>query len=174
MPNTSLVEVQYQEDNHPLSIPYRLAGLPRIEFDEAVKPIRAYLEQFNDNGELAKMMLVDNVTNHRAGQVYVRELRIPAGSFILSRVHKKPLVNIISQGRVIVVDTNGTNEYVAPCTFVSPAGTQRIVVAPEETVWNTAHITDVENPDELFNDLTCDNFAEYINYSHRIGQEVTT
>jgi hypothetical protein len=148
-----------------------LAGLHPQEFDKAVQPIREFLEQFNDDGKLAKMMLVDNVTNHLVDGLYVRELLLPAGSFVLSRVHKRSLVNIISKGRVIVIDSNGRNEYTAPHTFISGAGTQRLVFAPEETVWNTAHVTEVQDPDELVDDLTFDNYDEFISYSKQLRHQ---
>lgn len=171
MPNTSLGKSTYKEGKNLLSIPTKLAGLKPADFDEAIKPIRKYLEQFNDDGELAKLMLVDNVTHHITNGMYVRELLIPKGSYIISRVHKYSLVNIISKGSVIVVDSNGYNEYVAPCTFISEAGTQRIVIANEESVWNTVHKTDETNPDELVDKLTCDNYAEFISYSNQLTHQ---
>lgn len=173
-PNTSLVDTLHRKGIYLHDISTILAGLPPAEFDKEVRPLRAYLEQFNEDGELAKMMLEDNITNHMVDGLYVRELLIPEGSIILSRVHKRPLVNIISKGSVIVIDSNGHNEYTAPCTFVSKAGTQRVVYAPEETVWNTAHITDVSNPDELVDDLTFDNYDEFISYSNQLTHQELT
>lgn len=161
MQDSSLVKHLHTEGINFPQLSTTLAGLPAKEFDIAVRPLRKYLEQFDEDGELSQMMLVDNVTNHLVNGLYVRELLIPKGSLILSRVHKRPLVNIISKGHVIVIDTNGRNEYTAPCTFISPAGTQRVVFAPEETVWNTAHLTDVTDEDELVDDLTHDNYEEY-------------
>ena len=148
-----------------------LAGLPPAEFDMGVRPLRAYLETFDVDGKLSELMLVNNVTNHLVDGLYLRELMLPEGALILSRVHKRPLVNIISQGRVVVIDSNGKHEYEAPCTFISAAGTQRLVYAPEETVWNTAHLTDVTNPDELVDDLTCDNYVEFISYSNQLTHQ---
>lgn len=164
MPTTSSDEIRHEEILNVTT----LAGLPPAEFNEGVKPLRAYLEQFNEDGELAKMMLEDNVTNHMVDGLYVRELLIPKGSVILSRVHKRPLVNIISKGTVIVIDSNGRNEYTAPHTFISVAGTQRVVIAPEEAVWNTAHVTEVTNPDELVDDLSFDNYDEFVSYSNQL------
>ena len=148
-----------------------LAGLSPVKFDEEVRPLRSYLEQFDQDGKLSEMMLVNNVTNHLVDGLYVRELLIPAGALILSRVHKRPLVNIISKGRVVVIDSNGHNEYVAPATFISSAGTQRVVVAGEETVWNTAHLTAVTNPDELVDDLTLNDYQEFISYSNQLTHQ---
>ena len=171
MLNTSLGDPSHKEILNISSISTELAGLPPADFDKAVRPLRKYLEQFNDTGELAQMMLVDNVTNHIVDGLYVRELLIPKGSLIISRVHKRPLVNVISKGEVVVIDSNGRNEYTAPCTFISPAGTQRVVFALEESVWNTAHITNVSDPDELVDDLTSDNYEEFISYSNQLTHQ---
>lgn len=169
-----MVSVPHEEIKNISAISTSLSGLPPKEFDEAVRPLREHLEQYNEDGKLAEMMLVDNVTNHLVDGLYVRELKIPQGSVILSRVHKRPLVNIISKGHVIVIDSNGHNEYTAPHTFISAAGTQRVVYAPEDSVWNTAHLTEVTNPDELVDDLTCDNFVEFISYSQQLTHQELT
>lgn len=174
MQNTSLVKQTHEEITSISQISTTLAGLPPAEFDKEIRPLRKYLDQFNDTGELAQLMLVDNVTNHIVDGLYVRELLIPQGSIIISRVHKRPLVNIISKGHVVVIDSNGHNEYTAPCTFISQAGTQRLVYAPEETVWNTAHLTDVTDPDELVDDLTSDNYEEFISYSNQLTHQELT
>ena len=171
MQRTSLVNAYHTEGINLHEISTTLAGLPPVEFDEAVKPLREYLDTFNEDGKLAELMLVKNVTHHLADGLYVRELLLPEGAFVLSRVHRKSLVNIISKGHVIVIDSNGCNEYIAPCTFTSQAGTQRIVYAPEESVWNTAHVTDEQNPDELVDDLTFDNYGEFISYSHQLQHQ---
>lgn len=174
MLDTSLVEVAHGDITEIPSIAAlqkNLAGLHPVEFDKAVRPIRKFLDQFNEGGELAQLMLVDNVTNHFVDGLYVRELLLPAGAFVLSRVHKKPLINIISQGYVIVIDSNGYNEYEAPCTFTSEAGTQRIVYAPVETVWNTAHPTDVQNKDDIVDELTSDNYEDYLAISHQLAHQ---
>lgn len=171
MQPTSLVNSYHTEGINLQKISTTLAGLPPAEFDIAIKPLREYLEQFDEDGKLSELMLVKNVTNHLVDGLYVRELLLPEGSFVLSRVHKKSLVNIISKGYVVVIDSNGRNEYTAPHTFISQAGTQRIVYAPEESVWNTVHITDVQNTDELVDDLTFDNYKEFISYSHKLTQQ---
>jgi hypothetical protein len=173
MQNTSLGKWSHKEGTKLLTNVTKLAGLSPASFDEAVKPIREYLQQFDEDGALSKLMLEDNITNHKVGDLYVRELLIPQGSFILSRVHKRPLVNIISKGKVTVIDSNGQTEYTAPSTFISPAGTQRIVLASEETVWNTAHITNVVDHDELVDDLTSDNYAEFVTYINQLEHKET-
>lgn len=173
MPNTSLdkSEHDYKKDIISLHSLSTLAGLPPVDFDEAIKPLRKKLEVFDQDGEQSKLFLQDNVTNHTIGGMYVRELLIPQGALIISRVHKFPTINIISKGRVVVIDSLGRNEYVAPCTFMSNAGTQRMVVALEETVWNTTHIATEKTPDELVDELTFDNYSEFISYSKQLTHQ---
>lgn len=156
--------------NLPVHIP-DLIGLPSIEFDTAVRPLKEYLKQFDEDGQLSKLMLVDNVTHHKAGDTYVRELLLPEGSLVLSRVHKRPLVNILSKGHAIVIDTNGYNEYTAPCTWVSPEGTQRLVYCPTETVWNTAHVTTANTADDLVEDLTSEDYQQYLSSSRQLTKQ---
>lgn len=170
MRHTSLVKRRHEEINLS-TIATTLAGLPPAEFNEQVKPLREYLDKFNEDGAMSQLMLVDNVTNHLVEGLYVRELKLPVGALILSRVHKRPLVNIISKGNVIVVDSNGCIEYEAPSTFISPAGTQRVVFAKKETIWNTAHVTKVTNPDELVDDLSFDNYEKFISYSKQLEHQ---
>jgi hypothetical protein len=174
MQNTSSANIDKTTHEDISNIPTmirKLAGLKPAKFDKAVVPIRKYLEQFDEGGKLSKLMLTDNVTHHLADGVYVRELELPVGSVVLSRVHKRALVNIISKGYVIVVDSNGTNQYTAGSTFVSKAGTQRLVYALEDTIWNTAHVTDKTQPDELVEDLTFDNYEEFISYSNTLTHQ---
>jgi len=161
----------HKEGKYLFQNPTELAGLAPADFDKALVPIRKYLEQFDEDGKLGDLMLVQNVTNHLVDGLYVRELLIPKGSFIISRVHKRALVNIISTGKVVVVDSNGINEYTAPSTFISKSGTQRIVIAIEESVWNTVHKTDVTDTDDLVNDLTSDNYSDHIAYKQLTYQE---
>ena len=148
-----------------------LAGLSPVEFSEALIPIREYLESFDPDKELATMMTVDNITHHKAGDTYVREMLIPEGMLLLGRVHKRPLVNILSKGRTVIIDSNGKHTYVAPCTWVSQAGTQRLMFCPEETILNTAHVSKAECAEDFWDDLTVDNYEEYLRIEYQLTKQ---
>ena len=85
------------------------------------------------------------VTHHFADGVYGREIFIPKGVLVAGRIHKTEHISIISHGMVdVVVDYLETGKvetvtYVAPCTFISPPGTKRMVLAQEDTIWTTFH-----------------------------------
>lgn len=71
--------------------------------------------------------------------VYCREITMPEGLIIEGRIHRHSHLNIISEGRCVVLTEGGFEEIVAPCTFISEAGTKRLVYCSETTVWTTVH-----------------------------------
>lgn len=73
---------------------------------------------------------------------YGREMTIPKGTLIIGKIHKHAHLNIISKGRARVITEFGPMEIVAPYTFVSAPGTKRIVLAEEEVIWTTIHVTE--------------------------------
>jgi len=73
--------------------------------------------------------------------VYAREMSIPKGVLLMGKLHRTEHINVISKGRLKVLTENGVVEIVAPYTFVSGTGTQRLGYALEDTVWTTFHPT---------------------------------
>lgn len=95
------------------------------------------------------------VTHHFAPMQYAREMLIRAGLLVVGRVHNKACINVISAGACTVYTVGEGESYIeAPCTFVSQADTQRVIVAHTDTVWTTVHITDKTDPDEILRELT--------------------
>ena len=71
--------------------------------------------------------------------LYVREVRMPAGTVAVGLRHKQAHVCIVSAGRCLVVAEDGVKEVEAPSTFVVPVGRRNCVHAITETVWTTVH-----------------------------------
>ena len=85
------------------------------------------------------------VTNLFAPGIYWREMAIPAGTFAMGHKHKTEHVNVMLSGRVRVLVDGNVEELSAPQVFVSPPGTQKLVLALEDTRWANVHA----NPDDL-------------------------
>ncbi len=83
-------------------------------------------------------------SHHFAPGVYIRELRIPAGTCLTGKIHRGAHLNIISAGRIAVLTEHGIVELSAPCTLRSDAGIKRVGFAIEDTVWSCIHA----NPDD--------------------------
>lgn len=92
-------------------------------------------------------------SHFHAPGMYGRELVIRKDELIVGKIHRYGHLNIISKGVIAVYSEFGIAIYSAPITFVSDAGTQRVVYAIEDTVWTTCHLADTENIDEIEKDI---------------------
>lgn len=72
--------------------------------------------------------------------MYIREVYIPTGSLVTSKIHKTQHPFTLSKGKVKVsIDGNDWIELSAPFTGITEAGTRRIVMVLEDCVWTTYH-----------------------------------
>lgn len=80
---------------------------------------------------------------------YAREMFIPKGTLIVGKIHRHQHLNFIQQGKVSVATEFGVKYLEAPCTFVSEVGLKRVVIAEEDTIWVTVHLTKYNNEEDL-------------------------
>lgn len=74
--------------------------------------------------------------------VYVREIFIPKGYVLTGKLHRHAHPNFLMSGEVIVVTEFGGREHLkGPLSMISKAGTKRAILALEDTVWITVHVT---------------------------------
>ena len=144
----------------------QLSGLTPVGFGEKIQGLTEFLQAQDGEEAITKTLTTTNVTNHFAEGLYGRELLIPKGVLVVSRVHKRPLINVISKGHVIILDVNGRREVQAPATFVDEkAGTQRVVYSVEETVWTTIHPTDCTDEESILDEMSTTSYSEFLKYS---------
>ena len=99
---------------------------------------------------------------HRfANGVYAREILLPEDTVVVGRIHRHAHLNVISKGHVSVLTEHGVEEYFAPCTFISGAGTKRVVYAHEDTIWTSFHGTRYTDVDQAVADIVCDSYEEF-------------
>ena len=72
---------------------------------------------------------------------YARQMFIPKGTLIIGKIHRHQHLNFIMPGKVSVSTEFGPKYFEAPCIFVSEVGLKRAVIAEEDTLWVTVHIT---------------------------------
>jgi hypothetical protein len=70
--------------------------------------------------------------------VYIREIFMPAGTYVIGKTHKTQHFNIVQTGKLKMISPE---TLIAPCTFVSQAGVQKVLYIEEDTVWSTVHLT---------------------------------
>jgi len=96
------------------------------------------------------------LTTHRfTDGMYIREIFMPAGSLITSKVHKTEHPYIVSYGKVAVsIDGDDWDEITAPYTGITKPGTRRVLYIIEDCIWTTFHR--VDDMKSEYNDLNDD------------------
>lgn len=78
--------------------------------------------------------------HHFTDGIYTREIFIPAGTYIVGKIHKHAHPNFLMKGSVEVITESGGKELLsAPMFMISPAGTKRALFTLEDTTWITIH-----------------------------------
>lgn len=87
--------------------------------------------------------------------IYVRQIFMPAGTAVISRIHKFTHPYYVSKGKLLVWHNDGAVLAIeAPHAGITQAGTQRVLYILEDTVWTTMHITDLTDPDAIVKEIT--------------------
>lgn len=95
--------------------------------------------------------------------VYIRQLDMKKGSFVLGAVHKRDHVWFLLTGYLVISSENGFEDYKAPCYVEAKSGTQRAILATENSIFVTIHKNpdDIQDIQELEEYNTCNTYAEY-------------
>lgn len=96
--------------------------------------------------------------------IYMREIFMPAGTFVIGHIHKTRHYNIVLSGRARVMIEGEIRDIVAPCAFESGAGVQKVLYIVESMRWLTVHAnptdeTDVVKLEESLVALTTEQLA---------------
>lgn len=95
------------------------------------------------------------MTHKFAPGIYMREVSVPAGDFVIGKKHLHSTLNILVKGRVSVVAGGGVMPLTAPYSFVSGPGVRKAVYVHEDMTWVCFHPTeetDLEKIEQLFID----------------------
>ncbi len=95
--------------------------------------------------------------------IYVREIFIPAGTFIVGKIHKHKHPNFLMSGEVDVITESGSESLVGPMSIMSPAGTKRALYAKSDLTWITVHSnpTNTQDLKKLEEIVIADSYEEY-------------
>ncbi len=112
------------------------------------------------------------VRHHFSPGIYARELHIPAGIMLTGKIHRKEVLNIVSQGRLSVYKDGRLEEITGPCTFLSPKGTKRAGYVHEDTIWTTVHATEETDLELLEKEIIAESFEALENDLPKIEETV--
>ena len=108
---------------------------------------------------IEEMMLseeqVDCPVQHYFGPgIYIREVFFPAGIYVMGHAHKKPTMNILLKGKIVVMVNGEARVIEGPYIFNSEPG-RKLAYVIEDCVFQNLHATeetDLEKIEEIFID----------------------
>lgn len=109
--------------------------------------------------------------------LYMREITMPAGYFIISEIHKYEHPFFVLTGECSVATEQGIARIKAPYWGVTPRGTKRVLFIHKETVWVTVHATEETDLKKIEAEVIAKNFDEvidpaFIEYVQRVEGKV--
>jgi len=95
------------------------------------------------------------LTHRYTPGMYVREIFMPAGSIVVSRVHKCEHPYAVMQGRALVwMEETGVVEVYGGQIGITKPGARRVLFILEDCRWATFHATTETDLDKLQEQLT--------------------
>lgn len=91
---------------------------------------------------------------------YGRQITVPKDHWVIGKIHKHAHLNFLMKGRVVVLTEDGLMVMDAPFSFVSRVGAKRLVLALEECVWATVHLTDKTDLTEIEDEVIAKTFDD--------------
>jgi hypothetical protein len=155
--------LKYTDNNHvtdPVAVDdkaRRLIARANIEnyeaaLKEAVGSERGEMDEINDNG----------LTEYFVGGSYIRELKIPAGVTIVSKIWNKERMWIIASGEVTFVTEMGKKRVKAPYTEIVPHGSKVALYTHEDTQWFAITGAESTNSEDVEKEVTVDNYKDCV------------
>jgi hypothetical protein len=145
-------------------------SIEKVDFREKILTVQNGLQKMIQDGSAEDTLPDCKVTHHFAPLdekygccTYARQMFIPKGTLIIGKIHRHQHLNFILQGKVSVATEFGKKYFEAPCTFISEIGLKRAVIAEEDTIWTTVHITQYygeENLGKIEEEVIAPNYAE--------------
>ena len=127
---------------------------------ETIQSTAKSLKEMVDSGEIEG---VDCPVTHRfVNGCYLREIFMPKGSRVIGKIHATEHFNIVLAGECTVITAEGIEEIKAPHTFISKAGVQKVVIVHEDCQWQTIHLTDKKDLDEIEKEVIVEEYDQLL------------
>jgi quercetin dioxygenase-like cupin family protein len=106
------------------------------------------------------------LTHSFSDGIYTREILIRKGLFAIGKIHKSDHTFFLMKGKLLLCTQEGVKEIEAPFYGTASAGTKRVAIALEDTIFVNVHpnpnnIKEIEKLEDIF---VVNSYEEYKNY----------
>lgn len=136
------------------------------DIEERKRNVEA-LEQIMLNSE--NRIELNQLRHFWSGDVYCRELFMPAGAVVVGRIHKFDHMEIMLSGKVTLSTNDGSVEELSGYNvFEAQAGKKRVLYMHDDTMWLTFHSAPKADPDYLLDYLSCETYEQFIEFQSQL------
>ena len=146
--NLPVIAEKYNKDLSTLS------NIEKIELAEYF--LKNY---FEGSEQTAKELPLEHFI---CNKTYTRQITLPKDMLLTGKVHNFDHVSILSKGDVSVMTPDGVNRIKAPATWISKAGTKRLIYVHEDTIWATIHQSENTLVEDLERELVHESDLSWI------------
>jgi len=155
--NLPSIAIKYNKD---ISV---LSNIEKIELFEY------FLKNYTDGSEqTAKELPLEHFI---CNKTYTRQISLPKDMILTGKVHNFDHTSILSKGEVTIMTSEGTSRIKAPATWISKAGTKRLIYVHEDTIWSTIHQSENTLVKDLENELVHESDLSWINEANLLGDK---
>jgi len=119
------------------------------------------------NDEIALYNVECPLQHNFAPGAYLREMFMPAGTFVIGHEHLTEHFNIVLSGRARVMMDGQIHEITGPSVFVSKPGVRKVLFIYEDMRWCTLHPTE-ETDLEILENLLINKSPNCLEYEEEI------
>jgi hypothetical protein len=134
-----------------------LSNIQKIELAEY------YLKNYFEGTEQAAKELP--LEHFICNKTYTRQITLPKDIILTGKVHNFDHTSILSKGDVTIMTPEGVTRIKAPATWISKAGTKRLIYVHEETIWATIHQSEHTIVEDLEKELVHESDLSWIDKS---------
>lgn len=115
--------------------------LSKQEYRDYVTDIHEKISNHEDSIEGEEADAINPLKHTYADGIYIREIFMPRGEIVISKIHKIAHPFFLIKGKISVLSEEGEKLLQAPYYSVTPAGTKRILYTHTNSIVVTVHRT---------------------------------
>lgn len=103
------------------------------------------------------------LTHSFSDGVYIREMSMLKDGVVIGKIHNRSHTWFLMKGTLKIANEDGVVTYTAPTYVNAKAGSKRIIMALEDSVFINIHPNpdNIKDTDKLEKMLTCETYTEY-------------
>ena len=131
-----------------------------IEYRNAIVELEEQIKNI-DGALIGEELDKYNPLKHTfADGYYVREVNMPAGQIIITKIHKEEHPFFLMKGECSVLTEDGPKKIKAPYYDITKVGTKRIIYIHCDAKWVTVHATDLKDIDKIEEEVIAKDFDD--------------